>query len=68
MNIILVGFMGTGKTAVGKMLAKRLKMEFIDLDDRIEETEGRTILEIFKRRESHISGALRRRLSKICLV
>lgn len=40
--------MGTGKTAAGKMLAKRLKMEFIDLDDRIEEKEGRTISRIFK--------------------
>ena len=40
--------MGTGKTAVGKRLAKRLKMEFIDLDDRIEEKEGRTISIIFK--------------------
>jgi len=48
MNIILVGFMGTGKTVVGKKLAKRFKMEFIDLDDKIEETEGRTILEIFE--------------------
>ena len=40
--------MGTGKTAAGKRLAKRLKMEFIDLDDRIEEKEGRTISRIFK--------------------
>lgn len=48
MNIILVGFMGTGKTVAGKRLAKRLKMEFIDLDDRIEEKEGRTISRIFK--------------------
>lgn len=46
-NIILVGFMGTGKTAVGKELAKRLKMKFVDMDDIIEEREGMKISEIF---------------------
>jgi shikimate kinase len=32
-NIVLVGFMGTGKTSVGKLLAGRLGMEFLDMDD-----------------------------------
>lgn len=48
-NIILLGFMGTGKTCVGKRLAERLKMEFLDMDDLIEEEEGRSISEIFER-------------------
>jgi shikimate kinase len=47
-NIILIGFMGVGKSAVGRLLAKELKMSFLDTDELIEKTEGRTITEIFK--------------------
>jgi len=46
-NVVLFGFMGTGKTVVGKEIARRLDMEFVDMDDVIEEKEGRTISEIF---------------------
>ncbi|MFH1856347.1 MAG: shikimate kinase [Candidatus Omnitrophota bacterium] len=48
MNIYLVGFMGTGKTVVGKALAKKLSLEFVDLDLVIEENEKRHISDIFK--------------------
>jgi len=48
-NIYLVGFMGTGKTAVGRELAKRLKWQFLDLDDLIELKEQRRICDIFAR-------------------
>ena len=46
-NIILFGFMGTGKTAIGKRLASKLGMQFIDMDDLIEEREGKSISKIF---------------------
>jgi shikimate kinase len=46
-NIYLVGFMGTGKTAVGTALAKQLKWQFVDLDTLIELRERRQITEIF---------------------
>ena len=46
-NIYLVGFMGTGKTSVGKELAKKTKRQFIDLDELIEMKEKRSISEIF---------------------
>jgi len=46
-NIILTGFMGTGKTTVGKLLAQRLKYEFVDTDVFIEGRAGRSIAEIF---------------------
>jgi shikimate kinase len=46
-NIYLVGFMGTGKTVVGKELAKKKKWQFVDLDDLIELKEERTISSIF---------------------
>ena len=38
--IVLVGFMGAGKTSVGKLLSRRLGWPFEDLDDRIEAREG----------------------------
>lgn len=46
-NIVLVGFMGTGKTTVARELAKRLKWEYVSLDDLIEKRENRPITRIF---------------------
>ena len=46
--MFLVGFMGAGKSSVGRMLARRLKWLFEDLDDRIERREARTVPEIFR--------------------
>ena len=48
MNILLTGFMGAGKTTVGKKLAKRLGYFFIDTDREIEKEQGCSITEIFK--------------------
>ena len=47
-SIALIGFMGTGKTAVGKALADKLGKEFIELDFLIEQKAGKTIPEIFQ--------------------
>lgn len=47
MKISLMGYMGSGKSSVGKELAKRLDLKFIDLDQRIEEKENLSISEIF---------------------
>ncbi|HEY82555.1 MAG TPA: shikimate kinase [Dehalococcoidia bacterium] len=47
-NLALIGFMGAGKTAVGKVLAERLGKEFIELDALIEQRAGKTIPEIFQ--------------------
>ena len=46
-NIILTGFMGCGKSTVGKMLAKELKYDFVDTDQLIEKRCGLSIQEIF---------------------
>lgn len=44
---VLVGFMGAGKSSVGKLLAERLAAEFVDVDERIEKAGGKRIGEIF---------------------
>jgi shikimate kinase len=47
-SIFLVGFMGAGKTTVGRALSRRLGLPFQDLDDRIQQREGKTIEQIFR--------------------
>ncbi|MFN8641858.1 MAG: shikimate kinase [Candidatus Binatia bacterium] len=47
-KLYLVGFMGAGKTTVGRALAKRLDWRFEDIDERIERTEGRDVASIFR--------------------
>ena len=48
MRITLIGFMGSGKTVVGKSLADKLNIKFIDMDTEIEKIEKKTISNIFK--------------------
>ena len=49
-GLYLTGFMGSGKTTIGRILADRLGWDFIDLDSEIEEAEHTTIAEIFASR------------------
>ncbi|MDF2548621.1 MAG: chorismate mutase [Anaerosolibacter sp.] len=46
-NIVLIGFMGAGKSSVGEYLSKLLEMEWIDVDQKIEEHQGMKIHEMF---------------------
>jgi shikimate kinase len=46
-NLYLVGFMGTGKTTVGRAVAARLGYEFLDADHEIERLQGKTVSDIF---------------------
>jgi len=46
--VALVGFMGSGKTTVGKVLAARLGYDFVDTDERIEHLAGKSIRDIFR--------------------
>ncbi|MDB4709466.1 shikimate kinase [Flavobacteriaceae bacterium] len=50
MKIILLGYMGSGKTTIGIQLARKLFLNFTDLDDFIEEKEQKSIKEIFKQK------------------
>ncbi|MGA2099845.1 MAG: shikimate kinase [Candidatus Sulfotelmatobacter sp.] len=68
--VFLVGFMGAGKSSVGRALGQLLSWDFEDLDDRIERREGRSVAEIFReagelgfRRAEH--GALRQVLEDL---
>ena len=47
-NIALIGFMGVGKTAVGKALAEKLNKKFVELDSLIEQKAGKSIPELFQ--------------------
>lgn len=46
-RIVLIGFMGAGKTTVGRVLADRLRWKFYDLDDVIEQRTGQSVSQIF---------------------
>lgn len=48
MNIVLCGYMGSGKTTVGKLLSSELNVDFVDLDQVIVETEKMAVSDIFK--------------------
>jgi shikimate kinase len=49
-NVVLVGFMGAGKSTTGRLLARRLDLCFVETDDMITAREGRSIPEIFAAR------------------
>jgi shikimate kinase len=48
-NIYIIGFMGAGKSTVGKILAQKLNYDFVDLDSDIEREQGTRISEIFEK-------------------
>jgi shikimate kinase len=49
LRIVLTGFMGSGKTTVGPLIAQKLGWQFVDVDDVIEAEAGCTIAELFRR-------------------
>lgn len=54
MNIFLIGFMGSGKSTLGKKIASRLNYGFVDMDVEIEKAEKKSVAEIFQTQgESH---------------
>ncbi|WP_405326132.1 shikimate kinase [Leeuwenhoekiella sp. LLG6367-2.1] len=48
MKIYLIGYMGSGKSTLGRILAQEQKMNFIDFDDYLEQKEGKKIKDIFE--------------------
>jgi shikimate kinase len=65
-SIALVGLMGAGKTSVGRRLAKRLSLPFVDADSEIEAAAGLTVAEIFERfGEAHFRDGERRVIARL---
>ncbi len=52
-RILLIGMMGCGKTTVGKIIAKKLGLDFIDIDKYIVKKEGKTVSQIFEISENY---------------
>ena len=66
-NLILTGFMGTGKTSLGKLLATKLGRGFVDLDQKIEKDFGMTIAEIFdKHGEKFFRELEKKAVAEVC--
>lgn len=64
--IVLVGLMGVGKTTVGRRLAQRLDLTFVDADEEIEAAAGMTVAEIFERfGESYFRDGERRVIARL---
>jgi len=61
-NIVLVGFMGTGKTTVGTALVRKLGLAFVDMDHLIEQRQGKPISRIFAEQGEPFFRALERQL------
>lgn len=59
-NIVLVGFMGTGKSSAGRIVAEQLGLTFVDMDEDIVRQEGCTIPEIFRDRGEPAFRAIER--------
>ena len=62
-NVVLIGFMGVGKTSSGKMIANQLGFKFIDMDKAIEEKWGMTIPQMF---EQHGEAFFREKEKEMC--
>lgn len=52
-SIALIGMPGSGKTTIGKKIAQRLGMDFVDMDEMIEANEGKSVTEIFSNGEEY---------------
>lgn len=65
-SLVLVGLMGAGKSTVGRRLAQRLNLRFVDADDEIEAAAGMSIPEIFDRYgEAHFRDGERRVIGRL---
>ena len=66
-RVVLVGFMGSGKSTVGRLLASRLGWSFVDLDEAVEKREGVSVEELFRTRGETAFRALEREAGEAAL-
>ena len=64
MNIVLIGFMGAGKTTIGRKTAARLGYWFVDMDYQIERSQNARVTEIFEKHGQQYFRALETKLLK----
>ncbi|WP_026896305.1 shikimate kinase [Clostridiisalibacter paucivorans] len=64
-NIVLIGMPGCGKTSIGKLVAKKLKLDFIDVDEYIEKENNMSIKDMFKYGESYFRNMETKAIKKI---
>ena len=69
-NIVLVGFMGTGKTSIGRRISSQLRMRYVDTDDIVERDSRRRISDIFAEDGEpafrELESKAIRKVSKLC--
>jgi shikimate kinase len=63
-NIVITGFMGTGKSTVGRLVAEKLNRPFLDTDEEISRRKGMTVAEIFKHEGEQNFRHIERRLCR----
>lgn len=68
MRIIIVGFMGAGKTTIGKSIAEKLNIKSIDIDEEIEKREKCTVAEIFEKSGENYFRTLENKLLQELLI
>jgi shikimate kinase len=61
-NIALIGFMGTGKSSVGRLIAEQLQFTFVDTDEMLEERTGKSIIRIFEQNGEEAFRELEKRV------
>ena len=66
-SVALIGFMGSGKSTLGRALSKRLEAKFIDLDKLIEQREGLSVSAIFSERGEEAFRTAEREALQVCL-
>ena len=62
-NIVLIGMMGSGKSLIGKILSKKLNLNFVDIDKKIEEIENSNISDIFKNKGENYFREIEKNIS-----
>lgn len=68
MKLFLVGYMGCGKSSLGRKIAKRAEMRFVDMDSVIEEREGASVSDIFRYEgEEYFRGKERELIEEVAL-